>query len=286
MDQRYSSIRKHYLAYLFLLSLLLHFVFLLFVVHWGKWFHVQPTAQKEYASDSNLVFEIIETPEDSQIDEQNQRTRLVSDKQSGARDLHNEQLEDNTLPFSRGITAVKNLLKTQPGLYPEKRRSPSMPAGASDLSDKAQIPVKTTSRSFSRDQLFRRSTRPASRAENSAVYDQQHSSADQSGGISFNTYNWEFGPYLLELKRRIQKHIYPPPAFTHLGFGGKNVLKFRINPDGSLEEPVILDYQGEKALMETSINAILLSAPFWPLPDHFPEPYLEVTANFDYIIRY
>ena len=39
-------------------------------------------------------------------------------------------------------------------------------------------------------------------------------------------------------------------------------------------------------LLETSRNAIRVSAPFKPLPGEFPEQYLEVTARFYYYIRH
>jgi outer membrane biosynthesis protein TonB len=69
---------------------------------------------------------------------------------------------------------------------------------------------------------------------------------------------------------------------THLGFGGSNVVRFRIFPKGHLEGPEVLGYNGEKALIETSKRAVQVSAPFPPLPEDFPEKYLEVTASFHY----
>jgi hypothetical protein len=51
-----------------------------------------------------------------------------------------------------------------------------------------------------------------------------------------------------------------------------------------LEGPQVLEYSGEKALIETSKKAIQVSAPFRPLPEDFPEKYLQVTARFQYFI--
>ena len=61
--------------------------------------------------------------------------------------------------------------------------------------------------------------------------------------------------------------------------------RFRITRDGQLIGQKILGYEGEKALIETSKRAVEVSAPFWPLPDDFPQDYLEVTARFYYIVH-
>ena len=115
---------------------------------------------------------------------------------------------------------------------------------------------------------------------------EKNSNAPDRGAISFNTYDWNYAPYLLKLKHRIQKYIYPPAIFTQLGLGGQNIISFRIYPNGILEQVRVLDYSGEQSLVVTSKNAVTYAAPFPPLPDDFPEKYLEVTARFDYNIHY
>jgi TonB family protein len=117
------------------------------------------------------------------------------------------------------------------------------------------------------------------------AYQQTVSSAANQGGISFNTYDWDFAPYLIRLKKRIERNIYPPPAFTHLGIGGSNIIRFRISRDGTVTGPEVLGSEGEKALIETSKRAVEVSAPFWPLPEDFPRDYLEVTAKFFYVVN-
>ena len=90
---------------------------------------------------------------------------------------------------------------------------------------------------------------------------------------------------MIWLKRRIKSNIYPPPAFTHMGLiSGQTKLQFRIETDGRMKILELLDYKGHRSLMETSLRAVELSAPFRQLPLNFPEPYLEITAEFEYII--
>ena len=118
------------------------------------------------------------------------------------------------------------------------------------------------------------------------THDNQKTRALDMGGLSFNTYNWNFAPYLLVLKKRIRRNIFPPIAFTRLGMiNGETLLRFKIYPNGELRDLVVLGYRGDKSLMDTSYNAVNISAPFPKLPADFPEPFLEVTGRFLYLIR-
>jgi hypothetical protein len=105
----------------------------------------------------------------------------------------------------------------------------------------------------------------------------------QDGDISFSTYAWDFAPYMLRLKERIEAHMFPPAAFSLYGLiDGKNVVRFRIGRDGRLLGMEALGYEGSRVLVETSAQAVKLSNPFPPLPPDFPDRYLEVTGQFRY----
>ena len=105
------------------------------------------------------------------------------------------------------------------------------------------------------------------------------------GGFAFNTYNWNFAPYLIYLKKRIQRHIFPPSAFTRLGMiEGRSVVRFLISKDGKLLDLKVLNYEGHSSLMQTSVNAVNGSSPFRSLPRDFPEEALEVTGTFVYLL--
>jgi outer membrane biosynthesis protein TonB len=65
---------------------------------------------------------------------------------------------------------------------------------------------------------------------------------------------------------------------------GRTVLRFRIKRDGNLSHLQLLGYEGHKSLMETSMRAVQVSAPFRPLPKDFPEEYLEITYTFEYLL--
>jgi len=114
---------------------------------------------------------------------------------------------------------------------------------------------------------------------------QRKSGGQELGYFTFSTYQWDYAPYMRYLKKHIQQHIFPPEAFTRLAqISGYTRLRFKILPDGRITALKVLEYGGHRSLMETSIRAITLSAPFKPLPRDFPENYLEVTCSFWYVI--
>ena len=105
------------------------------------------------------------------------------------------------------------------------------------------------------------------------------------GGISINTTAWDFAPYLLDLKYRIKQHWIPPLAFTALGaIHGYTKINFRIYPDGHMEALSVVESVGHESLERSSENAIKGAAPFRPLPDNFPEEYLDITFGFYYLL--
>ena len=228
--------------------------------------------------------EIVETPEYSRTETPPENAELASDKNTRAQDMEGSELEDEGLPFSEGLFDVRSVYESRlAGVIGDPAEEPGMEQKELPESGDLKASQRNTehgSSKFSRELLLGKEQPGSSTNQN--LYKQRKLSAEDVGGISFNTYAWDYAPYLLELKRRIERNIYPPPAFTHLGFGGSNVVRFRIHPKGRLEGPEVLGYYGEKALIETSKRAVQVSAPFPPLPEDFPEKYLEVTASFHY----
>jgi hypothetical protein len=272
--------KEHRLFRFIILSGLFH-ALILFLFAQQNTFSVlgflQPAPKPEQRQ---IAFEIVESPEDSRSDVPPENTNLLSDKQSLARDRNPDALSGSDVPFSEGIHEMKSL---------EGQNAESATTRGEESSESRMMVRSISSDAlrsgkaseFSREVLL--GQKSAASAPKQSVYDQRTSSVNDLGGLSFNTYAWDFAPYLLELKNRIQKNVYPPPAFTHLGFGGRNIVRFRIYPDGRLEALQVLGFEGEQALVETSKKAIQLSAPFRPLPKTFPEEYLEVTGSFVYM---
>jgi len=281
-----QTLREHRLYWAMFFSLILHLLFLFFYTDWGRQivFHVP---EKELGTARPpIAFEIIESR--SNTDQEPEQVDFLSDQHALASDQQKQTFQQSNLPFSDGLTQNKNLTsaiqaRSQQVMTNANDHTEDMSA-QEESSRKTTIGKPGTVRStFSREKLLA-SNATASSAASRPVYQQRQSSAEDLGGLSFNTYAWEYGPYLLDLKRRIEKNIFPPPIYTRMGIGGSNVIRFRILPNGELVGPDLIDSQGEKSLIGTSENAIKYSAPFKPLPDDFPENYLEVTARFEYMI--
>ena len=139
---------------------------------------------------------------------------------------------------------------------------------------------------------------PARRGTSSPISRQEPSFADESerfdepgsarasiGGISLSTTDWDFAPYLLDLKRRIKQKWIPPIAFTALGaVHGYTWVKFRIYPDGHMEGAQVIETEGHDSLHRSSLNAVKGAAPFRPLPKDFPDKFLEIEFGFYYLL--
>lgn len=282
MDTGIHFLKEHRLIWAIGLSGLLHLFFFLFYARWGE-IRIFPLPATQMAQpERRIAFEIVETPEESQTETPPEKADLLSDKNALARDQQESRMEDRGEPYSQGFIEAKSIsAETGEGKNAAKDRVEAQTLRREDVYTRG-IQRTSESSEFSRSVLLGQIE--ASEASQPSVYKQKEFSVPDVGGLSFNTYAWDFAPYILELKRRIERNIYPPPAFTQLGFGGKNILQFRIYPDGHLEGPEVLDYEGQKALVETSRKAIEISSPFWPLPEDFPEKYLEVTAKFYYFV--
>ena len=108
-----------------------------------------------------------------------------------------------------------------------------------------------------------------------------------NGGVSFDNYDWDFEPYLLHVKRKIEPNIVPPWKFSQGSIEGKSLLRFKIESGGELMELELVSYQGHTTLAETSLLAVEFAAPFEVLPEDLlkKQDHLTVTAMFCYFLR-
>jgi TonB family protein len=87
------------------------------------------------------------------------------------------------------------------------------------------------------------------------------------------------------MKKKLRENTFPPIAFSRFGMiSGETVLTFKVWPDGRATDIEVIGYEGHKTLMETSVDAVKDSSPFPPLPDDFPEEYLELRWTFIYFV--
>lgn len=266
-----------------ILSLILHVLVLLFFPHLSRIELISLKPDPQEIEEKRIVFEFIETPdvpEDNNIEKQN----LVSDKNIAAADEVDAELPLENDPFSEGDIEIKEFPQIESAGMRQKNKSDEMvpenpEEESTEQSDKVVIHEEQEEQN------------PKMQPESVYLtpqpdYNNMLSEVEKAGGVSFNTYNWEFAPYMLYLKKKIQGNLNPPPGFTYLGLIHGNVLvRFIILPNGSLRDVTVLHSEAHNSLVQTSTGAITISAPFMPLPEDFPEDYLMVTSLFSYIIE-
>lgn len=296
------------------ISVLLHFLLAIFyLVPWRVVLPINflfpPKAPQNQLAvkpekEQRMEFELVSTPEDAQRTANPVETQYASDKNALARDLYAQ----NDLPlgdaFADGNFDVSEY--SRGSLQPPQAPQPFIQQKASEEKRDTEEPPEPENEDTQANTALEYLNPATEDERRSAFLSQFQASADRRplrqdkpfreqrdtragnfGGFSLNTYNWNWAPYLLAMQEKIDRNLFPPAAFTRLGvINGETRLRFRVFADGHVENIEVLDYQGHRALMETSVNSIKISDPFLPLPGDFPreKKYLEVTAKFLYLI--
>lgn len=265
---RKDKIRSYTLA----VSILLHLLILL-LIQIDRDFIFPRQIKKPEKAENRLVFELVETPKDSQQEKPDKDSKYVSDKNTRNADLTESDLPDEN-PFSEGDVHFPELANIDEQQKTSKDARQENPAEIlSEIQEKQKSFLETLQASRNIQKIADPS------------YENLISQVKNRGGMSLNTYQWEFAPYLLEMKHKIQDHNNPPFAFTHLGaIKGDILLRFKVLQDGTVKDLEILNSTAHYSLESTSTRAIQFAAPFKPLPVNFPKDYLEITALFSYII--
>ncbi|UCE05021.1 MAG: energy transducer TonB [bacterium] len=235
-----------------------------------------------------LEFELVETPEEARSETPPENARLLSDKNAVARDEYQKNDKPEGDPYLEGDFDFKNLpvMPVEPAPLTEQAHEQK-----DELSKQNQLTESSSNRyvyqKFSRQELLKKNeSAPNYQRLDRLLYDNRKFSAEELGGFSFNTYEWNFAPYMLDMKRKVERNVFPPPAFTRMGLiSGETLLRFKVMLNGAVKDLKVLKYTGHESLKETSVNAIVNSSPFKPLPADFPEDYLEVTASFTYYVK-
>lgn len=203
-------------------------------------------------------------------------SKYLSTVSSRASDELERELDNNT-PHGEGpMPFADNVSKTEGAESGGQSELPPLPKEESDLGEALRKSKFLDEKSPRRE---------LSLPERNIDFNNPGSTKASIDGISLNTTAWDFAPYLLNLKHRIKQHWIPPLAFTALGaIHGYTWVRFRIMPDGRLESLEVVDERGHESLTRSSVGAVRGGAPFRSLPADFPEPYLEITFGFYYLL--
>ena len=94
-----------------------------------------------------------------------------------------------------------------------------------------------------------------------------------------------YGPYLLNIRRRIERlWSYPPQALAE-NREGSAVISFTIDAGGILTKSSVISSSGSALLDDGALACIKAASPFEPLPASFKLSRLNVTATFSYRIN-
>ncbi|MFC1734410.1 energy transducer TonB, partial [candidate division KSB1 bacterium] len=230
--------------------------------------------------EKRLVFEIVESNPDAEIDQPDEDAEFASDRNTRARDFN---LENAIANRAQTANAFDSKELPVPPLTSEQLNMQQQLKQFQEF-DRSKIGAAATETKETQQQ--RQQSQQVTMDRKTALPDFQDFSARDIGGFSLSTYAWDFAPYMLELKRKIERNIHPPTAFSMGLIDGTYTIRFVIDRSGSVVDMKILDSTGSKALETTSYNAVRYSTPFRPLPEDFPDDVLVVTGRFQFrIIR-
>jgi len=251
--------------------------------------------------------ELVETPDDARVDTPPEDAQFRSDKNARAQDMNQENLPHG-LSFSDGVSDYKIFAggggmpqPAQQQIEQEEKEGDSEQDNAEQSQPGEQNPytfgdAPLYSQAFSAmaQKKFDKSVLSGAASPNSrgttsfsddANWNQQETSAEALGGISLSSYEWNYAPYILYMKRRIRAHLYPPQAFVQIGaISGEVTLQFILRRDGTVRDLKVIGSKGHTAFIDPSLNSIKASDPFKPLPQSFPDPYLELAWTFVYSV--
>lgn len=136
---------------------------------------------------------------------------------------------------------------------------------------------------------IRQAERDAARGGPSGDYGQnapsQHSALGVGPDILSDTMGVDFGPYMrrvIEATKRSWYPIIPESARPPLDRQGRVGIRFKILPDGSVNEMILEFPSGDVSLDRAAWGGITGASPYPPLPKEFKGPYLELRFGFYY----
>lgn len=94
--------------------------------------------------------------------------------------------------------------------------------------------------------------------------------------------NTRYKPYLVKLKKKIERFWGYPPAAVARRIEGTAMIKFSVTSEGTLDEINVTTSSGSALLDQGTVSAIQSAAPFEPLPPAYGLSRLNIQASFAY----
>ena len=247
--------------------------------------------------------ELIETPRDAQVQEPPRDAAFLSDKNARNQDMYDMNQLSEGQAYSEGLSEFntfrggKQSFLTPPNEINQQnseQQDQKQPEEQNKVKDGEPVyektPMSMGKQPFSKELLQqsipRKENRPGSEAYTDDVNrDNRESDARALGGVALSTYKWDYAPYLLYMKRRLKERLYLPQTFVRDGvISGQVTIQFRLLRNGNVENLKMIENRGHSAFISPTLNTVRASNPFKPLPNSFPDPYLDLTWTFVYSI--
>ena len=273
-----------------LISLLLHVLLLFLVVPgvsklWSQAFAVEIPPQASTPEKPPLEFEFVDLPDDREEKPQNSEEAKLSDMDRRA---HGGVGKKAPKPSSRGntpqIVQAEGRRQFGSGAPPQNSGPPAPPVKAQRPSPERQAPRPKEAEAQKEGAGQKEQKRESSKTSRPRIQlpptgsfvlppglggirenpDRKGGMID-SGGISFDTQWYDWGPYAKLMLAKIRRN-WRIPEIAQLGVAGRVQIRFFIQSDGSVTGLRITDESGKPPMDFAARDAISHSSPFNPLP--------------------
>jgi len=106
----------------------------------------------------------------------------------------------------------------------------------------------------------------------------------RSSGVEIlsDTKGVDFGPYLRQVRQKIQPRWYHQIPESALTKKGEVIIEFSIMKDGGVANMRFVETSGDVSLDRAAWGGVSEASPFPPLPSEFAGPQLTLTLSFHY----
>ena len=101
--------------------------------------------------------------------------------------------------------------------------------------------------------------------------------------LAFDASEFKHRGYMRILKEKIESIWRYPTDAVRKNRSGDLYIMFTIKRNGELGDVEILRTSGYRSLDRAAMQALKDAEPFWPLPDDWPEEFLEIKGHFIYL---
>ncbi|MBN2366630.1 MAG: hypothetical protein EH225_12045 [Calditrichaeota bacterium] len=273
-----------------IISVLLHVILLILVTDIDL-FAFSRTPQQPEIQPLELVFEQPAPPPQPREQLPEKFYEIVENPNASGEKPENTDMLSTASSRSRAPVISPGQIRAVPGSESDqnqKKNTEEVSEEVREALEKSLLAYKEN-RSFSRSALTGEKIAQKFEGEEMEVQKGEMSrrpegfKADLVGDFALSTYEWEWAPYWLKFKHKLNRVWYAPPAYYELGLiSGHTILRFKVYRNGEMRDLQVLRQVGHQSLEQSSVSAIQAVFPFLPLPSNFPDEYLEVTLKMIY----